>query len=482
MNFTAKLNQVIAENNSLLVIALDPSPEILPLKYQNNHHNRDKLIVNLEKWLKGVIIATKEQVCAYKPNLGFYLALGIEGIELLTEILSFIPKHIPVILDAKQGDLNSSTILAQTIFQEWNVDAVTVTPYSGQDLVAPFLVYLHKTVFVLAHTSNPGAKNLQEYPNDNNPFYLQVVKEAKTWGAPEQLALEVGTNNPKVLAKIRAIAPERTILMRSIWGKENKIEAILEAGLTVNEDSLLIPVPQDLLGDNQLNSKIKLLNQDINKIRNKRQKAVSSCQIWTPNICFLEPHPHQDLILQIYDLGCIMFGEYVQASGATFSYYIDLRQIISNPQIFHQVVQTYAEILQKLSFDRIAGIPYGSLPTATGLSMKLHSPMIFPRKEVKAHGTRRVIEGTFQKGEKIVVIDDILISGKSITEGAKKLKLAGLKVEDMVVFIDHEEGVKDKLKKQGYNVYSVLTLSEITETLYQAGRITEEQYQCLIKK
>jgi uridine monophosphate synthetase len=176
-----------------------------------------------------------------------------------------------------------------------------------------------------------------------------------------------------------------------------------------------------------------------------------------------------------------MFGEYVQASGATFSYYIDLRKIISNPQIFHKVINAYAEIIKNLTFDRIAGIPYGSLPTATGLSMNLHFPMIFPRKEVKAHGTRRLIEGSFQVGEKVVLIDDILITGKSVIEGAEKLKSAGLKVEDIVVFIDHEEGVKDKLKTQGYNAYSVLTLSEITETLYEAGRIEKNQYQCLIK-
>jgi uridine monophosphate synthetase len=477
MNFIDKLNLAIATNNSLLVVALDPNPEMLPQKYINNNN----LINNLETWLKDVIKLTKNQVCAYKPNLGFYQALGSEGLELLVKILTFIPQNIPVILDAKHGDLNSSSILAETIFQKWSIDAITLNPYSGQDLVAPFLVYSDKAVFILAHTSNPGATNLQEYPDAKNPFYLQIVKEAKTWGSPEQLGLEVGTNNPEILIKIRAIAPERIILMRSIWAEDDKIEAILKAGLTKNQDGLLIPVPQDLLISNNLEEEIKVLNNQINQVRNNLITEGDTCEIWTPNVCLLKQHKHQDLILQIYDLGCIMFGEYVQASGATFSYYIDLRKIISNPQIFHKVVNSYAEIIKELSFDRIAGIPYGSLPTATGLSMNLHFPMIFPRKEVKAHGTRRLIEGSFQVGEKVIVIDDILITGKSVIEGAEKLKSAGLKVEDIVVFIDHEEGVKDKLKKQGYNAYSVLTLSEITETLYEAGRIEKKQYQCLVK-
>jgi uridine monophosphate synthetase len=143
------------------------------------------------------------------------------------------------------------------------------------------------------------------------------------------------------------------------------------------------------------------------------------------------------------------------------------------------MLSAYADILQELSFDRIAGIPYGSLPTATGLSLRLNYPMIYPRKEVKAHGTRRLIEGHFEPGETVAVVDDILISGKSAIEGAQKLESAGLKVNDIVVFIDHEQGVKDRLRANGYQAHSVLTISEITETLYQSGRITEEQYNAL---
>jgi uridine monophosphate synthetase len=198
-----------------------------------------------------------------------------------------------------------------------------------------------------------------------------------------------------------------------------------------------------------------------------------------PDVCLLEKHPQEDLILQLYDLGCIMFGEFVQASGAIFPYYIDLRNVISNPQLFHQMLSAYADILENLEFERIAGIPYGSLPTATGLSLRLNHPMIYPRKEVKAHGTRRVVEGHFEPGETIVVVDDILITGKSVMAGAEKLKSVGLQVNDIVVFIDHEQGVKNRLIEKSYRAYSVLTISEITKTLYQAGRINDEQFQAL---
>ena len=473
MNFADKLERAIATNNSLLIVGLDPNPEMMSPNYLQE--NGDS-IEPIEAWLLWVIEATSDRVCAYKPTLGFYQALGIAGLQLLERILAAIPSSIPVILDAKHSDLNTSTVFAKCIFEQWQVDAVTLTPFAGQDHAAPFLVYSDKAVFILAHTSNPKAETLQRYPNLEQPFYLQVVKEAQTWATPEQLFLEVGTTNVEVLSKIRAIAPERTILLRSLWSKNNKLEFLIDTGLNSTGEGLLIPIPQDFLANNNLATEVTNLNQKINTYREAKKDRAASCEIWTSNICLLTQHPHQDLILELFDIGCLLFGEYVQASGATFSYYIDLRKIISNPHLFNRVLKAYGDIVQRLEFDRIAGIPYGALPTATGLALNLQRPMIFPRKEVKAHGTRRLIEGNFHPGEKVVVIDDILISGKSVMEGADKLKSAGLKIEDIVVFIDHEGGVKERLAENGYNAYSVLSISEITDTLYEAGRIDDKQY------
>ena len=154
-------------------------------------------------------------------------------------------------------------------------------------------------------------------------------------------------------------------------------------------------------------------------------------------------------------------------------------EIISNPQVFETIITAYANILKGLAFDRIAGIPYGSLPTATGLSLRLNYPMIFPRKEVKAHGARRLVEGNFHEGETVVVVDDILITGASAMEGSKKLKSVGLNVQDIVVFIDHESGAKEALQENGYLGHAVLTMSETSETLYEARRIDSEQFQAL---
>ncbi|WP_017297890.1 bifunctional orotidine-5'-phosphate decarboxylase/orotate phosphoribosyltransferase [Nodosilinea nodulosa] len=472
MSFFEKLDAAIARSDSLLVVGLDPNPEMLPSRYGQSGR-----MEGLRDWLLWVIDQTQTHVCAYKPTLGFYEALGAPGFALLGDILQAIPDTIPVILDAKHGDLNTSSALAQTVFDRWQVDAITLNPYCGQDLAAPFLVYLDRAVLVTCCTSNPSARLVQGYPSAERPLYLAIAQEARTWGTPTQLGLEVGTSDPAVLASVRAIAPERLILARSIWQETVDLPQMLAAGLDGEGRGLLLPIPQDWLGQDDVGARVRSLQRQIQQVRSGLAQGSASCQLWMPNVCTFDSHPLQNLILQLFDVGCILFGEFVQASGAVFPYYIDLRTIISNPQLFQQVLNAYAAILQDLTFDRIAGIPYGSLPTATGLALQLNHPMIFPRKEVKAHGTRRLVEGNFNPGETAVVVDDILISGKSAMEGAAKLQSVGLAVQDIVVFLDHEQGVKDRLRQQGYRAHSVLSISEITQTLYQTGRIDEGQFQ-----
>jgi uridine monophosphate synthetase len=430
----------------------------------------------LQQWLEQVIEQTQTLVCAYKPTLGFYLALGAEGLALLTEVLRVIPAHIPVILDAKHSDLNTASLLSKTWFEQWSVDAITVNPYVGQEGVTPFLLYPDRGVFVLTHTSNPSAEVIQSYPTPDIPLYLEVVKAVQSWGSSDQLGLEVGTTDPLVLKQVRAIAPERTILARSIWSESTDLGAILEAGLNRAGTGLLLPVPQDWLGEPELGQRVDTLRQEVNDLREQLSQGPFTCDLWQPQLQQMPLNPSQALIVKLFDIGCLMFGSYVQASGAVFPYYIDLRRIISNPQLFHQVLEAYAVLTQPLKFDRIAGIPYGSLPTATGLALKLNHPMIYPRKEVKAHGTRRLVEGEYEQGETALVIDDVLITGKSVLEGIQKLETSGLRVMDIVVLIDHEGGVRDKMQAHGYQAHAVFTLSEISKTLYETQRITEEQY------
>ncbi|NMF61246.1 bifunctional orotidine-5'-phosphate decarboxylase/orotate phosphoribosyltransferase [Pseudanabaena yagii GIHE-NHR1] len=474
MNFCDKLGKAMTRNQSLLSVELAPNPQIWP-QHLGGWEEAHVHIWELEEWLQWLIVETADLVCAYTLTFEFYRALGASGLGLLRQILATIPHHIPVILDAQHSDSHTSRIFAQMIFKVWQVDAVTLNPYIGQDGVTPFLIYPDKAVFILCATDNSSTAMLQEYPSHQSPFYLNLVEQAKTWGIAEQLGLEVA-GSAEVFARIRAISPERLILADDISLEPTELKAFLKAGLTSNADGLIISTPDDLLGCESPRNAIRLLQNDINQIIADMNQGNPTCSVWFPNVCLLQEHPHKDLILQLYDIGCIQFGDFVQASGATFPYYIDLRTIISHPQVFEQVLKAYANILQTLTFDLIAGIPYGSLPTATGLGLRLNYPMIFPRKEVQAHGSRRLVEGKFRNGDTVVLIDDVLITGKSVLESIEKLQSVGLMVKDVVVLIDLKEDVNQKIERQDYQAHAVLKFSEIAETLYKAGRLDSAQF------
>jgi uridine monophosphate synthetase len=491
MGFFLQLTDAIAQRQSLLVTGLDPNPEMLQSWAARRGLAGRSFMSQARHWVKAVIEATAAHVCAYKPSLGFYQALGPVGLELLLEVRDLVPRDLPLIIDAKHGDLNSASALAHYLFRELGADGVTLSPFAGHDIAAPFLLYPEKGVLITCHSSNPAARVLQHAPSDDDPHYLRIVRESQLWATPEQLLLEVGTSDPAVLARVRQAAPERFLLLRSLWSEEEKLLTMLDAGLGDAGDGLLLPLPQSLLVEDAIEAEAAALKRRINEARQRllRERGRSDaagdgvCALWLPAAATTQPQaqldPLAELIVDLFDIGCLLFGEYVQASGAVFNYYIDLRQIISDPNLFHRVLHAYAGQLEGLVFDRIAGIPYGSLPTATGLSLQLHKPLIYPRKEVKAHGARRLIEGDFEPGDQVVVVDDILITGGSVLEGIAKLESSGLQVRDVVVFIDHggdhDRHAKERLAARGYRCHAVLDIGRITRVLHRAGRLSDVQ-------
>ena len=521
MGFFVQLTDAIADRQSLLVTGLDPNPEMLQSWAHRRGMGGRSFLSQARHWIKAVIEATAPHVCAYKPSLGFYQALGPVGLELLREVRELVPLDIPLIIDAKHGDLNSASALASYLFRDLGAEAVTLSPLAGQDIAAPFLLYPDKAVVVTCHSSNPAARVLQHHPSEDDPLYVRIVRESQLWATPEQLLLEVGTSDPAILARVRREAPERFLILRSLWGEEDRLDALLEAGLSQVADGLLLPLPQNLLVEDDIAERAEELKRRISDRRDhcleqRQPRLEDACQLWLPApaasgaapqapqapagpasvaapparpgnggsaAAELPPGVEEDslasLIVDLFDIGCLLFGEYVQASGALFSYYIDLRQIISDPNLFHRVLHTYAGKLEGLMFERIAGIPYGSLPTATGLSLQLHKPLIYPRKEVKAHGARRLIEGDFNEGDTVVVVDDILITGGSVLEGIAKLEGSGLVVTDVVVFIDHggeaDDSARRRLEKGGYRCHAVLDIARITRVLHRAGRLSDAE-------
>ena len=179
--------------------------------------------------------------------------------------------------------------------------------------------------------------------------------------------------------------------------------------------------------------------------------------------------------------GCIKFGEFTLKSGLKSPIYIDLRQIITYPKLLEQIGAAYLPILQRLTFDRLAGLPYAAIPIATAISMAGNYPMIYPRKEVKTYGTKAEIEGEYRAGETVVVIDDLATTGGSKFEAIEKLTGAGLVVKDVVVLVDRQSGAKESLAQAGYAMHAVLTINEMLDYWEANGKVEKDKIEATRK-
>ncbi len=173
--------------------------------------------------------------------------------------------------------------------------------------------------------------------------------------------------------------------------------------------------------------------------------------------------------------GCIKFGEFTLKSGINSPIYIDLRQIITYPKLLEQIGQAYLPLLKELKFERLAGLPYAAIPIATAISLAGNYPMIYPRKEAKAYGTKAEIEGEYHAGETAVIIDDLATTGGSKFEAIEKLTGAGLVVKDVVVLVDRQSGAKESLEQAGYAMHAVLTISALLEYWESNGKVEKEK-------
>ena len=190
--------------------------------------------------------------------------------------------------------------------------------------------------------------------------------------------------------------------------------------------------------------------------------------------------PESSLPVRLFDSGCIQFGTFTLKSGLTSPIYVDLRLLVSHPPLLRQVARAMAQIARTLTFDRLAAIPYAGLPIGVALALELDRPLIYPRHEVKAHGTRRAIEGAFKPGETVLLVDDLITRGDSKLEAIAPLEEAGLIVRDVLVLIDREQGGKADLAGRGYHLHAVLTLHQILDTLVTSNHITPTQHAAVL--
>ncbi|MFQ5615910.1 MAG: orotidine-5'-phosphate decarboxylase [Anaerolineales bacterium] len=461
--FFSRLESRTRAVNSLLCVGLDPHPQ--DLSNPTGAAARDFCLRLIE--------ATQDLAAAYKPNAAFFEALGPVGWAALQEVITAVPDHIPVLLDAKRGDIASTArAYAQSVFHTLGADAVTINPYLGRDSVTPFTADPEKGIFLLCKTSNPGAGDLQDLPLGQTglaTLYEYVAHLAQSWNTNDNIGLVVGATQLEALARVRDAAPDLWFLAPGVGAQGADLEGALRAGLRPDGMGMLVPVSRGIWRASDPRQVTVDLREAINNARAKITHHPSP----TPNP--QSPIPNPQLADALLSLGCVRFGEFTLKSGLQSPIYVDLRRLIADPRVLAQAAAAYLPILRTLEFDHLAALPYAAMPIATAISLQGGWPMIYPRKEAKSYGTKAQVEGVFQPGEKAVVIDDVISTGGSKIEGAEKLIAAGLRVEDIVVLVDRGMGGDQFMAERGFRLHTVFTLPELLDYWERNGQVEADK-------
>ncbi|MGG7468083.1 orotidine-5'-phosphate decarboxylase [Chryseobacterium arthrosphaerae] len=183
----------------------------------------------------------------------------------------------------------------------------------------------------------------------------------------------------------------------------------------------------------------------------------------------------KEFFLECYKLGIIKFGRFTLKSGIESPFYVDLRPLASDPKILKNLANYLLEMLPLDNFDLICGVPYAALPMATAMSLESYIPLIIKRKEAKSYGTKKLIEGIYQKGQNCLLVEDVITSGKSLVETIAEVEQEDLKVSDIVVVLDREQGGKQLLESKGYRVHTLFNISEVCGILQETGELSDEE-------
>lgn len=235
--FAASVLARTAAVRSRLCIGLDPDPRHLPAGIGPKPADVLRFCID-------IVAATSDLAAAFKVNFAFFEALGPAGWETIAALRAAIPAGIPVVADAKRGDIgNTSRAYAHAILDVVNFDAITVNPYLGWDSLAPFFDYAGKGVFVLCKTSNPGSADLQDLSVEGEPLYERVAREAVARTADADIGLVVGGTHPEALRRVRHIAPDTLLLVPGTGAQGGSVRGVMESAGT----KLLLAVSRDIL-------------------------------------------------------------------------------------------------------------------------------------------------------------------------------------------------------------------------------------------
>ena len=271
--FMQRLRKRWEQGQTLLCVGLDTELERLPKAVRGGHtgmlaldsgRDDDQAEEALLTFNRGIVDATADLVCAYKPNAAFYEAHGPAGYRALIRTIAYIHQRypdVPVILDAKRGDIGStSSAYARAAFDVCGADAITLQPYLGHEALAPFLERADRGAFILCRTSNPGAGEFQDMrvsgdhdsnagrQSSNEPLYLRLAQQvASVWNVQGNCGLVVGATYPAELRRVRAQVGDLPLLVPGVGSQGGSLEATIGAGLDSRGHGLVISVSRAVL-------------------------------------------------------------------------------------------------------------------------------------------------------------------------------------------------------------------------------------------
>lgn len=502
MDFFTRMASIWAERRTLLCVGLDP-------RIEDFSDTPKKAAAVLLERNRRVIDATAAFAACYKPNAAFYEAWGPAGWEALAATLEHIPPNIPVIIDAKRGDIDTTArAYARALLGVLEADAVTLSPYLGRDAVDPFLEYPNAGLFVLCRTSNPRAGVFQDIPvalpseggpdGLEEPLYLRVARECASWS--DRVGLVVAGNDTRALMRVRAAVPDAWFLAPGIGAQGGDIVQAWRAGARSDGLGLLPAASRAVAEAEDPGSAAEVL---VDSIRNafeevqeereagrsrgasrsgsrgspaaaadETEKAATAPEVFPGSRAAALK---EKLLRALVAAGCFKTGDFILKSGLHSPFYIDLRSVVSDVGLLETAAEAYAMLAEGIEYDRLGGIPAAALPLATAAALRVRKPLVWPRMPVKDHGSGNRVEGRFAVGERILLLDDLITTGKSKLEAVEILRGEGLRVEDVAVLIERGTQGKKDLEAAGLRLHAFVHVRELIALCVSLGLVSADK-------
>ncbi|CAK4084006.1 unnamed protein product [Aphanomyces euteiches] len=424
VSFFQQIRRRAVEINSLLCVGLDPHVSELP----------EHTGAAAERFCLDLISQTTDVAVAYKPNAAFFEVFGAEGISALDRVIAAVPPQIPVLLDAKRGDISTTAAAyASAAFHSAKAHGITLAPYMGKDSIDPFLdmsKYPEKGCFVLCKTSNPSADDFQTLTlSDGSMLYETVAKKAHEWNSQDNIGLVVGATDVQALRNVRRIVPEMWILAPGLGAQGGNLEEAVLAGLSDDGFGLLLPVSRGISKATNPREAAIALRDAINVVRETKR-----AQVQTQFLSFC------------LDCSVLKLGSFTLKSGRQSPYFFNAG-LFKTGRMLRELGRFYAKTIHAsgLEFDVLFGPAYKGITLAASVAIAFDElydrdvPFAFNRKEAKDHGEGGLLVGADVAGRRVLLIDDVITAGTAITEAMQILTHAKANVVGVCISLDRQE-------------------------------------------